>query len=114
PPKRSAPVPVGPSKTSNRSRTLDGGKALGRICTWASRSASRLQKARKPLGTPPTTSRVRVTGLAMMFASRRTRVSSLITEEVVTEFIARQLHEVAHRLAPVPLELLVGDAIAIA
>src|SRR3546814_8767652 len=50
----------------------------------------------------------------MMFASRRTRVSSLIAEEVVTEFIARQLHEVAHRLAPVPLELLVGDAIAIA
>ncbi len=50
------------------------------MCRVASDSAVALQKVVKPLGGPPAMSSVLVTGFAMTFASRKTRVVGSATE----------------------------------
>lgn len=70
----------------------------------------------EPFGIPSgrTMRSVRVTGLAMMFASRKILVGPLLVEDVIVDLVARQLDKITHRLTPVPFELLVRDPVAVA
>ena len=107
--------PVGPSNIPKRRRIDPGVTECGRRCLAASCSAVALQIARKPLGTPPTSRRVRVTGFAKMFASRKMRmVLPCVSEEVYRNVVAPLFHDVAHRLAPKPIKFLKGDAVPVA
>lgn len=106
--------PVGARVPPNRRRTTAGETAREGMCRKASRSAVLLHTHRNPLGGPPAISRVRETGLARMFASRKTRTALSTTEEISADVVTGQLDDVTHRGAPEPFELLERDPVSIA
>lgn len=90
-----------------------GESAPGFIWRLASRSAVSLHTTAKPLSGPPTIKRVRVTGLAKTFASRKTRIGSSVTEQICSYLVPGDLNDVAHGRLPESLELLIWNLIPV-